>query len=308
MAQYNIGTIDPGIFTGNDLATALPLLEAALNSNHRGATRPAYAVAGLMWAQAVSGTVVNLFYFDGSVDHLMFRINPSTGAVTDAAAFLRNAANLNAGKVHPDRLTIATLAQAQAGTLGTVLMSPESTTQAIDALRPLAALATAAQGLRADSALQPGGDGSGLTGIAGTPTGAVLWFAASAAPAGFLKANGAAVSRATYSNLFAVIGVAFGVGNGSTTFNVPELRGEFIRGWDDARGVDGSRVFGSAQTDEFEAHTHNYTRSNITRTDSASAGSDENEPVSQSTVVTSSAGGASETRPRNIALLACISF
>jgi microcystin-dependent protein len=168
--------------------------------------------------------------------------------------------------------------------------------------------ATAAQGTLAGTALQPDGDGSGLTGIAGTPTGAVLWFAANAAPTGFLKANGAAISRTTYSDLFAAIGTVFGVGDGSTTFNVPELRGEFIRGWDDARGVDGSRVFGSAQTDEFEAHTHDYTKSNITRTDSSSSGTNEWEPISQSTEATSSVGGASETRPRNIALLACISF
>ena len=76
----------------------------------------------------------------------------------------------------------------------------------------------------------------------GVPSGTVIYHAANTAPTGFLKANGAAVSRSTYSDLFTAIGTTFGVGDGSTTFNVPDLRGEFMRGWDDSRGVDGSRA------------------------------------------------------------------
>lgn len=81
----------------------------------------------------------------------------------------------------------------------------------------------------------------------GTPAGAVLPFAMSAAPTGWLKCNGAAVSRATYSTLFDAIGTTFGVGDGSTTFALPDLRGEFVRGYDDGRGIDAGRSFGSAQ-------------------------------------------------------------
>ena len=55
---------------------------------------------------------------------------------------------------------------------------------------------------------------------------------------GWLKANGAAVSRTAYGDLFAKIGTVFGSRDGSTTFNLPDLRGEFIRGWDNGRGVD----------------------------------------------------------------------
>ena len=83
-------------------------------------------------------------------------------------------------------------------------------------------------------------------------------------PTGWLKANGAAVSRTTYSNLFAAIGTTYGVGDGSTTFNIPDLRGEFIRGWDDGRGVDSGRTLGSWQDDMFEEHNHILgTRTNI---------------------------------------------
>lgn len=78
-------------------------------------------------------------------------------------------------------------------------------------------------------------------------TGTVSFFAGAAAPSGWLKANGAAVSRDSYSALFAAIGTTFGVGDGATTFNLPDLRGEFLRGFDDGRGVDSGRSFGSAQ-------------------------------------------------------------
>ena len=78
-------------------------------------------------------------------------------------------------------------------------------------------------------------------------TGAVMTFAMSTAPTGWLKCNGAAVSRTTYSTLFDAIGTTFGVGDGSTTFALPDLRGEFVRGYDDGRGIDAGRSFGSAQ-------------------------------------------------------------
>ena len=87
-------------------------------------------------------------------------------------------------------------------------------------------------------------------------TGAVQMFARSTAPTGWLKANGATISRTTYAALFAAIGTTFGAGDGSTTFNLPDLRGEFLRGWDDARGADPSRVFGSFQDSDNKSHAH----------------------------------------------------
>jgi microcystin-dependent protein len=89
-----------------------------------------------------------------------------------------------------------------------------------------------------------------------TPAGAVMYFAMDAAPVGWLKANGAVVSRALYANLFAAIGIRFGAGDGKTTFNLPDLRGEFLRGWDDGRGLDNSRVIGGLQHQQIVDHTH----------------------------------------------------
>jgi phage-related tail fiber protein len=83
--------------------------------------------------------------------------------------------------------------------------------------------------------------------VGGTPAGTVVAVAMNTAPTGYLKANGAAVSRTTYAALFTAVGTTYGAGDGSTTFNLPDLRGEFVRGWDDGRGVDSGRVFGSTQ-------------------------------------------------------------
>ena len=71
---------------------------------------------------------------------------------------------------------------------------------------------------------------AGGTLYADEPIGTILPFGGSAIPNGFLLCNGAAVSRTTYAALFAVIGTSFGSGDGSTTFNIPDLRGEFLRG------------------------------------------------------------------------------
>ena len=79
------------------------------------------------------------------------------------------------------------------------------------------------------------------------PAGMISPFGNSTAPSGWLQCNGAAVSRTTYADLFAAIGTVYGAGDGTTTFNVPEIRGEFVRAWDDARGVDSGRTIGSFQ-------------------------------------------------------------
>lgn len=187
------------------------------------------------------------------------------------------------------------------------------------------------------------------------PAGAVMHFAQSTAPQGWLKANGTAVSRTTYADLFAAIGTTFGEGDGSTTFNLPDLRGEFVRGWDEGRGADDGRTFGSSQSDENKSHTHTGNTSNTgshshggntsnvgnhrhgyvrefdtaptidvngfgtvaaasrftANTNSSGAHGHNistNTTGSHSHSISTNASGGSESRPRNIALLACIKF
>ena len=81
------------------------------------------------------------------------------------------------------------------------------------------------------------------------PVGTIITSARATAPDGFLMCNGAAISRTAYADLFSAIGTAYGAGDGSSSFNIPDLRGEFIRGADNGRGVDGGRALGSAQGD-----------------------------------------------------------
>ena len=143
------------------------------------------------------------------------------------------------------------------------------------------------------------------------PVGAIMPFASSDAPTGWLKCNGAAVGRATYADLFAVVGTTYGAGDGSTTFNLPDLRGEFVRGWDDGRGVDAGREFGSAQEDELKSHNHDvynssggsvYWGSQFSLAQINGTGQGDERRVDNAVDVY----GGSETRPRNIALLYCI--
>lgn len=125
------------------------------------------------------------------------------------------------------------------------------------------------------------------------PPGAVSAFARSSAPSGWLKCNGAAVSRTTYAGLFSAIGTTFGAGNGSTTFNVPELRGEFIRGWADGRSVDTGRTLGSAQGDAFDSHTHTGTTSTDSHSHTGTTSTDTHNHSGN----TNPAGGHSHTVP-----------
>ena len=163
------------------------------------------------------------------------------------------------------------------------------------------------------------------------PAGAIAYVSQTAVPTGWIKANGAAVSRTTYATLFAAIGTTFGVGDGSTTFNLPDLRGEFVRGYDDARGVDSGRVFGSAQdwstaapkqntvtqlhgdgtTDALDYATNpsyvGFARASKTGETTTAGAADTGGSGTQVDVL-NVATGDSETRPRNVALLAIIKY
>lgn len=159
------------------------------------------------------------------------------------------------------------------------------------------------------------------------PAGAVMAYAMTTAPNGWLECDGSAVSRTTYAALFSAIGTTYGNGDGSTTFNLPDLRGEFVRGWDNGRGVDGSRALGSSQLDQmqritgdipwnsaivgaqtegaFSVTTGNPSRNainvglSIGSFDSAVDFDSANSPTART---------GDETRPRNVALMYCIKY
>jgi microcystin-dependent protein len=155
------------------------------------------------------------------------------------------------------------------------------------------------------------------------PAGAVMPFAMNSAPSGWLAADGTAVSRSTYATLFAAISTTHGVGNGSTTFNLPDLRGIFVRG-SGSQTISGTtydKTFATKERDAFQGHWHNYHYSGGNRGVASPVNSvdliDQTNPAAILTdrVKDSIADGtngtprtASETRPANIALLYCIKF
>ncbi|OLY76454.1 phage tail protein [Pseudomonas sp. ATCC PTA-122608] len=138
------------------------------------------------------------------------------------------------------------------------------------------------------------------------PPGTTIAFAGPSVPVGFLKENGSAVSRTAYANLFAAIGTTYGAGDGSTTFNLPDSRGEFIRGADDGRGIDPGRAVGSWQDSQNKDHSHLYGAVHSTNYGLSATGIAGVSP-GQVQYSTSSSGG-SEARPRSTARLMCIKY
>ena len=140
------------------------------------------------------------------------------------------------------------------------------------------------------------------------PPGSVIYFASETPPPFFLQANGAVVLRADFPDLFAAIGTRFGTGVGAVSFALPNLMGEFIRGWSGGIFPDIGRSFGSFQPDLIRSHFHFYNGGPLASP--VAAGAQPDAGNSSNTVanrISGSAGGV-ETRPRNIALLSCIAY
>lgn len=139
-----------------------------------------------------------------------------------------------------------------------------------------------------------------------SPTGSIVAYSGTSAPAGWLLCNGASVSSTTYSALSGVLGGAYGVGSG--VFNLPDFRGRFLRGVDGAAGNDpdsasrtimntggnAGNAIGSIQGDAFQSHVHTiFTAAN------AAGGSGVGSVGGGSGIPGGSAGTSTETRPKN---------
>jgi Phage Tail Collar Domain len=156
-----------------------------------------------------------------------------------------------------------------------------------------------------------------INGLQLVPTGAVFYLAASTAPTGYLVCDGSSLSTTAYPKLFGVIGYTYG-GSGNN-FNLPDLRGEFVRGIDLNRGVDPGRGFGSTQTDSFGSHSHGMPGDDQLSFANGVAGwsarSRGGFPYDARSVYGGGAQvwsttdeGSSETRPTNVALLPIIYY
>lgn len=169
-----------------------------------------------------------------------------------------------------------------------------------------------------------------------TPTGCIAYFASQTAPSGWIKANGAVLPIASYQILFNSLPkqsngntIWWIAGDGPTNFRLPDLRGQFIRGWNDGIGngnttntstnptiptIDSGRVFGDTQLDQFQGHLHfvagggaGYNTPNTGGfTDAQVTAQNTGDPIADATNGTPRYGP--ETRPTNISLLACIKY
>lgn len=212
-----------------------------------------------------------------------------------------------------------------AGAYGELLQSARN-------LSDIAAPATA----RANLGVAIGVDVVGVNGNGSVPVGTTIYVNGNTAPTGFIKENGALLSRVTYAVLWAYAQASgmivteaswstnqgcFSSGDGSTTFRIPDSRGEFLRGWDDSRGIDSGRTLGSSQTDALQnitGQTNNVIGAYggtggtgaLKFTSTGAGGNYDGSNNSGRIEFDASlvARTSTETRPRNIAKLACIKY
>jgi len=331
-ADYNIGNL-----AGAAFRTELNETLSAILSLNSGSTQPVTTAAYSLWADTTSGLLKirdssnSSFVTIGTMGSVNLGLAALASPTFTGVPLAPTAsAGTNTTQIATTAFVVSSYLPLAGGTVtGNITLNAQSDIRFADADNSnyvaLQAPAIVASNLTLTLPATDGSSGQALTTngsgalafatIGGVPVGAVFYFAANTAPTGFLKANGAAISRTTYAALFAITGTTYGVGNGSTTFNLPDLRGEFIRGWDDARGVDASRAFGSAQSDGIRASTvagiarTYYSGQSATGEFSWSGGAGElASNAAQGGDYQINLGSAPETRPRNVALLACIKF
>ena len=139
-------------------------------------------------------------------------------------------------------------------------------------------------------------------------TGEIRALAHDNVPYGWFECDGAALDRQTYADLFALIGTTYGNGDEISTFNIPNLRGEFLRGWSNGRSVDSGRALGSWQTDEFKSHRHAAYYSHFQEAGDGTTQREASGEGSSDGSFNTSAVGGDETRPRNVAVVYIIKW
>jgi microcystin-dependent protein len=351
------GTIH--LTTQDDSADSYSVKEIGLYTNN-GVLFAIYSQTGVILTKG--STASALF----ALDFVMTNVPAGTVVVGDAGFSYAQANESRLGV-----LAIATTAEAQAGTIDNKIITPLKMAQvtATESRRGVIALATTAEAqalapddtkalsvarlvdrtattgrvgvvaLATNAQTQTGTDTTravtpaSLASAASlfVPPGAVMPFASAATPSGWLAANGAAVSRTLYPALFAAIGTLYGVGDGSTTFALPDLRGYFVRGQGTNADGTASGAFGTKQGDDFKSHSHtgstsingshshSYSAPNSYQQDTTNSPANGKRATSNANPNTGAAGdhshtltinptGGTETRPKNIALLYCIKF
>ena len=211
-------------------------------------------MTGAILVDDSAGASAPAIAFDGDADTGIFRVGANT--IGFATAGVERVEISDAGLDMSNGLPIRF--QDSSGAPFVALKSPSSVSSNVTFTLP------GADGSNGQM-LQTNGSGAlSFTTVQGVPSGSVFCMAVATVPSGYLECNGAAVSRSTYAVLFAVIGTAYGTGNGSSTFNLPDLRGEFVRGFDNGKGTDSGRSIATSQSASNASHNHSISLSGTT--------------------------------------------
>ena len=186
--------------------------------------------------------VKNSVSFNDSTDTIILKVAGNTGTtVTDGSTALYVTNGTTVTPVIRNTFTNLTATSITS----TVITATSITTSILDASAiTLTGNVTAANAIISDKVCASAyfGSGANLTGIVAVPSGAVFPYAGASAPSGFILCFGQAISRSTYSDLFTAIGTTYGAGDGSSTFNLPDLRGRAVAGQDDMGGSSANRL------------------------------------------------------------------
>ena len=285
MSQVTNYTVDNA--AGNVVRADINTILEAIRTNNSGGSDPSNPIKFMLYGKSSDDT---LRIYDGSNFRVIGDVGEDnlgliakTGGTMTGALLADDAAGASAPALSFDgdadtgifRKGANTIGLATAGTERAFVDSGGLTIQARGDIRladsdssnyvALQAAATVSSNVTFTLPSADGSDGQMLktngsgtlsfTTVQGVPSGAVFCLAVSTVPADYLECNGDAVSRTTYAALFAVIGTTYGSTSGSN-FRVPDLRGEFVRGWDHGRGIDSGRSIANAQGSQFAQHNH----------------------------------------------------
>src|SRR5262245_22370549 len=286
MTQFNFGTIVASTKSGSGLAADLNAWRDAVHSSHKGPQLPTYRVAGLNWLNDVNSPWED-YVWDGAANALRGFIDPATHRYSTAGNYAKT---ISSGGVTAKLSDWGTLFNMSGSAAQTVAIETKSTLLAGWWIRVIAqniavtidpfggetidCLGTIIWS--AGSIITMFYDGTNFYsdqnggGASAFPVGGVVYVPAGTPPQGFLRMNGTLLSRTTYAGLWGFAQASgnitasdaawlegrFSPGDGSTTFRIPDGRGNFIRAWDNSRGIDPSRALGTLQADDFQSHDH----------------------------------------------------
>jgi len=286
MTQFSFGTIVATTKSGSALASDLNSWRDAVHTQHKGPTRPTYAVPGLSWLNDTAAPWKDVVY-DGASDALRGFVDPATHRYSLAGNY---AVTITSGGVIAKLSDWGTLFNIRGAAAQTVAIQTKDSllpgwwirviagnvAVTIDPFGGETIDGAGTKLLSAGSSTTVFYDGANFYtdqssgGATDFPIGGIVYAPSNAPPTGFLRMNGSLLDRATYAGLWGFAQASgnlaasdsiwtegkFSPGDGLNTFRIPDGRGNFLRSWADGRALDTGRALGSSQTDDFQSHSH----------------------------------------------------